>query len=154
MKQTLSLTKTEGVFTYKSSNTRKLFTLKKFEADDIKYKKNQTNFSPNDFWSNGEKTVYYGSDVPSQSVYMKELNDRNIYENIPEAKNQDILGICTPYIYVGKTASFFPLHQEDMDLFSISILHRGQAKIWYTVSPQVTFVKIKYLQIPYSHFTG
>ena len=28
-------------------------------------------------------------------------------------------------------------NQEDMDLFSISVLHQGSPKVWYTVAPQV-----------------
>ena len=110
VKQTLSVTQTEGVYVYKSE-PGKVFSLKKFEAQDAKTRKIHGNLSESDFWCNKERVVYYGSDMPSESENMRMLNDSSIYQHIPEAKHEDILGICSPYIYIGQAGSFFPLHK-------------------------------------------
>lgn len=110
VKQTLSVTQTEGVYVYKSE-PGKVFSLKKLEAQDTKTRKVHNNLSESDFWCNKERVVYYGSDIPSESENMRMLNDSSIYQHIPEAKHEDILGICTPYVYIGQPGSFFPLHK-------------------------------------------
>ena len=110
VKQTLSVTQKEGVYVYKSE-PGKVFSLKKFETQDSKTRKIYGNFSESDFWCNKDRVVYYGTDLPSESQCLQLLNDRSIYQHIPEAKNENILGICSPYIYVGQTGSFFPLHK-------------------------------------------
>ena len=111
MKQILTETETEGVFTYNSEEQGKVFTVKKFESEDIKKKKVLGNFSESDFWRSKERVVYYGSDIPSQSENMRALNESNIYKHIPEAEDENLPGICTPYTYVGQRGSFFPLHK-------------------------------------------
>jgi len=39
-------------------------------------------------------------------------------------------GISYPFIYVGGLHSFFPIHVEDMSLWSINYLHAGHPKLW------------------------
>ena len=109
-KQTLSVTQNEGAYIYESG-PEKVFSLNKFMEQDAKMRKIHGDFSESDFWSKSERIVYYGSDLPSKSENMRILNDSKIYQHIPEAKNEDILGICSPYVYIGQAGSFFPLHK-------------------------------------------
>jgi len=39
-------------------------------------------------------------------------------------------GLSSPYFYLGKCHSFFPLHVEDASLWSINFIHFGLPKIW------------------------
>lgn len=48
-------------------------------------------------------------------------------------RNLDVLGVTSPYIYVGTWKSMFGWHKEDMDLYSINYLHSGRPKFWYGV---------------------
>jgi len=38
-------------------------------------------------------------------------------------------GVSYPYVYVGGHHSFFPMHVEDMSLWSINFLHKGDPKM-------------------------
>ena len=111
------MTHMDGVFIYESEQG-KIFTVKKFEVDDIKKMETNGDFSERDFWCEQNRVVYYGSDIPSQSEQMTVLNDSRIYKHIPEAKDENILGICTPYIYIGQRGSFFPLHKVTITISS------------------------------------
>jgi len=39
-------------------------------------------------------------------------------------------GVNTPFVYFGGTHSFFPVHVEDLSLFSVNFLHHGYPKLW------------------------
>jgi len=107
-KQILSATINEGVFIY-GSKQGKTFSLENFEQRDIAIKAQQN--SESDFWCCDKKPVFYGADLSFQSKTMHVLNDTGIYQHIPEASQEDIPGVTTPYAYVGQTGSFFPLHK-------------------------------------------
>ncbi|XP_052130837.1 uncharacterized protein LOC127751391 isoform X2 [Frankliniella occidentalis] len=44
-------------------------------------------------------------------------------------------GITTPYLYFGFSHSFFPIHIEDLSLYSLNFLHHGYPKVWVVVPP-------------------
>ncbi|CAG0921990.1 unnamed protein product [Notodromas monacha] len=44
-----------------------------------------------------------------------------------------IAGVNWPYIFLGSKGSAFPMHCEDMDLFSVNLHMGGYLKIWYSI---------------------
>ena len=42
-------------------------------------------------------------------------------------------GVMDPFLYAGYLWATFPLHIEDADLWSVSFLHWGKAKMWYII---------------------
>lgn len=44
-------------------------------------------------------------------------------------------GVTTWFSYKGTTGSLFAFHREDMRLYSINYLHKGDPKIWFVVPP-------------------
>ncbi|XP_055353424.1 uncharacterized protein LOC129599260 [Paramacrobiotus metropolitanus] len=78
----------------------------------------------------------YGADVPG-SLFDSSVEEWNISRlpNLLELLPQKYQGANTPYLYFGMWRAFFGWHTEDMDLYSINFIHRGDDKFWYGVSP-------------------
>ena len=51
-------------------------------------------------------------------------------------RNNNIIGVNTPYIYVGSFGTSLAFHVEDFNLYSISYLHKGDPKTWYVIPPK------------------
>jgi hypothetical protein len=62
-----------------------------------------------------------------------------------------ILGIHTPFVYIGGPSSIFGLHLEDQNLLSINYKHHGAPKIWYAVAKKNKEVFINYLRSVTNH---
>lgn len=46
------------------------------------------------------------------------------------------MGINVPYLYGGKSNTFFTIHVEDANLYSLNYLHSGYPKVWIVVNGQ------------------
>jgi hypothetical protein len=97
--------------------------------------------------TNAGLSVLYGSDLDSQAVsagsfpasydssgwdprYLP-LNGESVLKHLPGAA--EITGVSRPWMYLGSPLSAFCWHAEDQFLCSISYLHEGASKVWYTV---------------------
>lgn len=106
-------------------------TPKHFDYDDLerKYWKNVTYIAP-----------LYAADVKG-SLSDNDLDVWNIdrLDTILDYVNKDygieIDGVNTAYLYFGMWKSSFAWHTEDMDLYSINLLHFGAPKTWYAIPP-------------------
>lgn len=83
----------------------------------------------------------YGADV-SGSLTDVDCEDWNINHlgSILDYVNDDykmsIDGVNTAYLYFGMWKTTFAWHCEDMNLYSINLLHFGMPKTWYSISPK------------------
>lgn len=96
------------------------------------------------------------TDAELEAIYWKSLSDgaavygQNVHSTLTDpdldAWNLDVLpsmldlaglipGITDSYLYFGSWRSSFAIHKEDMDLYSINLLHFGKSKSWYAVPP-------------------
>lgn len=48
-------------------------------------------------------------------------------------RSTSVKGVTDSYLYVGQPKSFFPWHCEDYNFYSISYLHFGEKKTWYSI---------------------
>ena len=82
----------------------------------------------------------YGADVigsisdPDLTVW--NINSLNtILDVVGKDYNMSIDGVNTAYLYFGMWKTTFAWHTEDMDLYSINLLHFGAGKTWYVIPP-------------------
>lgn len=94
--------------------------------------------SQEEYWSSIEKRKMkpiYGSnveqslfDVDCEGCNFLDLGADDISHKVPS-----IPGVNTSFLYFGMAGSSFAWHVEDHDMFSISFLHEGAPKTWYSV---------------------
>lgn len=93
------------------------------------------------FWSEivGAAPPLYGADLDG-TLFSEDDPHRKAWNlnHLPDllrvgeaALSSPMSGINTPMLYFGGFRTMFPLHTEDMDLFSINYLHYGLSKQWY-----------------------
>ena len=59
------------------------------------------------------------------------MDKSSVLKHLPGAS--ELQGVTRPWIYLGSHLSSFCWHTEDQHLFSISYLHKGAQKVWYTI---------------------
>ncbi|KAL5016475.1 hypothetical protein ScPMuIL_006064 [Solemya velum] len=83
----------------------------------------------------------YGADI-SGSITDEDQDHWNINRlgTILDLVNNDygikIEGVNTAYLYFGMWKTTFAWHTEDMDLYSINLVHYGAPKTWYAIPPE------------------
>lgn len=94
------------------------------------------------YWENiTNHAGIYGADV-SGSLTDVDCEDWNINHlgSILDYVNDDykmsIDGVNTAYLYFGMWKTTFAWHCEDMNLYSINLLHFGMPKTWYSIPPK------------------
>ena len=98
----------------------------------------------------GNVAVLYASDLDSRDVAAGQfpttfgyspnpwdlrhltLNPASVLQHLPGAES--ITGVSRPWMYLGSPFSAFCWHSEDQFLCSISFLHSGATKVWYTAA--------------------
>ncbi|CAB0042772.1 unnamed protein product [Trichogramma brassicae] len=125
---------------YKTYSTpRKAVSVEKFEV----MCKENVNILPEDdaarsYWRSLEKPPrcppVYGAGV-AKSITDSDCEVFNCSKlgTILDEYHPKIEGVHTPYLYFGMYRSMFPWHTEDMDLYSINLVHYGAAKTWYSI---------------------
>lgn len=68
---------------------------------------------------------------PSWDLRRLSLSSESVLRHLPGAET--ITGVSRPWLYLGSFFSSFCWHSEDHFLCSISYLHEGAPKIWYTI---------------------
>ena len=68
---------------------------------------------------------------PSWDLRRLSLSSESVLRHLPGAES--ITGVSRPWLYLGSFFSSFCWHSEDHFLCSISYLHEGAPKIWYTI---------------------
>lgn len=58
-----------------------------------------------------------------------------LQDTILQLLKSNLPGITSPMLYAGMWRSMFAFHVEDVNLYSINYLHRGDPKSWYCVPP-------------------
>jgi hypothetical protein len=59
----------------------------------------------------------------------------NKLDSILQTVGSGMGGVTNSMSYIGQFRSFFAIHVEDYDLYSINYLHCGQPKSWYSIPP-------------------
>jgi jumonji domain-containing protein 2 len=137
--------KKEGVYELKPSHKNKVFTVKEFE----KLANSTSNAPPGNlsqediekkYWATiDKKERIYGADVSFSLMDSQLWNMNNLgtlLDDLRDYREKDayrIEGVNTPFLYFGTWGSTFAWHTEDMDLYSISYLHFGEPKSWYSI---------------------
>lgn len=60
---------------------------------------------------------------------------RRLQDTILQLLKANLPGITTSMLYAGMWRSMFAFHVEDVNLYSINYLHRGDPKSWYGIPP-------------------
>ncbi|KAJ1521127.1 hypothetical protein ONE63_002827 [Megalurothrips usitatus] len=84
------------------------------------------------FYANGIDVKVHQKNKISSNFSLSYLNELSLTSLL----DKFYPGINSPFLYIGNIHSFFPIHIEDLSLFSINFLHHGYGKLWIVVSPK------------------
>ena len=138
-----------GVFSVCNIVKRDL-KLKDYEELAMKQKDIPEDFSSQDsyfqverkFWKSLTTTAkppLYGSDVEGTLFGDEDVPfNVNTLDCLLKRVGVRLPGITNPMMYVGMWRSFFPFHTEDVNMFSINVMHWGAPKFWYGIPPAET----------------
>lgn len=96
-----------------------------------------------EYWASVNKTTpLYGAGVGASLMEGDVWNFNElgtILDHVQEDYGISIEGVNTPFLYFGMWKTSFAWHSEDVDLYSLNMLHFGSPKTWYAVPPQHAF---------------
>lgn len=109
---------------------------------------NNPALSAPEYWCSLEGKTFpriYGDDV-DKSLFDDDCEGCNL-KMLGDTihKKKEMKGVNKSFLYFGSAGTSFAWHTEDYDMFSISYLHDGQPKTWYSV-PQYEAKKLERLQ--------
>lgn len=87
-----------------------------------------------DWLASGQARVEYADDI-HKSLFDKNCQGWNFHDlgGILD-KSVKVEGVVDSYLYISQPRSFFPWHCEDHNYYSVSYLHFGEKKIWYSIA--------------------
>lgn len=100
-----------------------------YEAERKFWKSLTTTAAPPTYGADVEGSLFQDADVPFNV---------NRLDCILKQCGVKVPGITNPMMYVGMWRSFFPIHVEDVNMFSVNVMHLGAPKFWYGVPPSET----------------
>jgi jumonji domain-containing protein 2 len=100
-----------------------------FEVERKFWKSLTTTAAPPLYGSDVEGTLFADSNVPFNV---------NKLDCLLKKCGVKLPGITNPMMYVGMWRSFFPFHTEDVNMFSVNVMHIGAPKFWYGIPPAET----------------
>lgn len=94
------------------------------------------------YWGEIKTSVpLYGTDTEG-TLFNPDIHQWNlsslgtILDLIEQDYGAAIPGVNKPFLYFGMWKTLFAWHTEDMDLYSLNLLHFGAPKTWYAVPPK------------------
>lgn len=75
------------------------------------------------------------SRYPVAHTLLSRGTEQTPQDTILQLLKANLPGITTPMLYAGMWRSMFAFHVEDVNLYSINYLHRGDPKSWYGIPP-------------------
>ncbi|CAM9662067.1 unnamed protein product [Choristocarpus tenellus] len=80
----------------------------------------------------------YGADTLGTLFHPDDHDAWNVgrLDTILQLLKGNLPGITSPMLYAGMWRSMFAFHVEDVNLYSINYLHRGDPKSWYCIPPR------------------
>lgn len=102
-----------------------------------------------DSMRDGKHFPLYGDDIEASlfddNIDVWNLNKLPVLKEFYTTKRPDrsyFRGIFTSYLYLGMWKASFPMHVEDMNAYSINLLHFGADKVWFFI-PRKSFSDLK-----------
>lgn len=123
----------QDVYVFKRTAGKVKYSFQEFKEKYV----GQQNVDEREFWNLLATTDIKASyaDTIHESLFDDDCpgwNFKSMGDIMDRSKPVD--GVTDSILYVGTPMSFFPWHCEDQLFYSVSYLHFGETKIWYSVS--------------------
>lgn len=131
--QTVQKYGVQGVYLYKRTARKVRYSFEKFKQMHA----GKPIVGEREFWRLLETTeikASYADDIHA-SLFDDDCPGWN-FKNLGDImdRNEPVFGVTDSMLYLGTPMSFFPWHCEDHFYYSVSYLHFGAPKIWYSIA--------------------
>lgn len=124
----------QGVYNFEKRDKKVKYSVKQFKtiAD-----KQPVITDEREFWDHlatGTNEVMYADDIHN-SLFDENCNGWN-FKKLGDIMDRTVpvIGVTDSYLYLGQPRSMFPWHCEDHYYYSVSYLHFGEKKTWYSIA--------------------